>query len=169
MIGLSGMFQACGATTIGEPLLCMIRDQFALEWDGIHGAPHWARVCENGLRLARSTGAKRHVIELFSVLHDARRLDDGDDFEHGQRAARFVQQLAGVAFELPPDDLELLIAACRRHSDGLMAGDITVLTCWDADRLDLGRVGIKPTAERLCTTAARDPAVMSWAYHRSLR
>jgi uncharacterized protein len=43
-----------------------------------------------------------------------------------------------------------------------------VLTCWDADRLDLGRVGIRPLAERLCTDAARQPAMLQWAYRRSL-
>jgi uncharacterized protein len=48
-----------------------------------------------------------------------------------------------------------------------MTGDITVLTCWDADRLDLGRVGIRPAAHRLCTDAARDPAMIEWAYRRS--
>ena len=58
--------------------------------------------------------------------------------------------------------------AIRDHSDGLSAGDITVLTCWDADRLDLGRVGIRPRAKELCTAAARNPQLMAWAYERSL-
>ncbi|MCB2041992.1 MAG: hypothetical protein KDH48_15080, partial [Rhodoferax sp.] len=63
----------------------------------------------------------------------------------------------------------LLQAACRGHSDGHRAGhDVTVLTCWDADRLDLGRVGIRPLPERLCTAAAREPVVLEWAYRRSL-
>jgi hypothetical protein len=30
----------------------VIRNQFALNWRGLHGAPHWARVRQNGLRLA---------------------------------------------------------------------------------------------------------------------
>jgi uncharacterized protein len=46
---------------------------------------------------------------------------------------------------------------------------MTVLTCWDADRLDLGRVGIKPNPHRLCTAAARDPMMIEWAYKRSIR
>ena len=45
--------------------------------------------------------------------------------------------------------------------------DPTVLTCWDADRLDLGRVGITPRAEKLCTSAACNPAVMAKANHRA--
>jgi uncharacterized protein len=49
-----------------------------------------------------------------------------------------------------------------------LQGDVTVQTCWDADRLDLGRVGIRPVASRLCTPAARAPDVIAWAYARSL-
>jgi uncharacterized protein len=48
-----------------------------------------------------------------------------------------------------------------------MAADITIQTCWDADRLDLGRVGIVPDPARLCTVAARDPDLIRWAIERS--
>jgi uncharacterized protein len=150
-------------------LLQLIRTQFALDWDGIHGPRHWARVLDNGVRLAETTGANRRIIELFAILHDSRRLSEGDDPDHGQRAALYARTLAGTAFLLDPAGLELLTHACHSHSDGLLQGDITVLTCWDADRLDLGRVGIKPRAEFLCTAAARDPALLEWAYQRSIR
>ncbi|MEK7859374.1 MAG: hypothetical protein AAB320_09565 [Elusimicrobiota bacterium] len=153
---------------IDQGLLRIIRDQFALDWAGIHGASHWARVRENGLRMAETTGAKPKVVELFAFLHDSKRLNDDFDPDHGPRAALFAQSLSGSAFELEPDDLQLLMTACRSHSDGLTTGDITVLTCWDADRLDLGRVGIRPQPERLCTAAARDPGLLEWAYRRSL-
>lgn len=42
------------------------------------------------------------------------------------------------------------------------------MTYWDADRLDLGRVGIRPNARYLCTEPAKDPAFITWAYERSL-
>jgi uncharacterized protein len=71
-------------------------------------------------------------------------------------------------FELGSDELNDLVTACKGHSDGLCEGSVTVLTCWDADRLDLGRVGIKPHPNRLCTDAARDPAVIEWVYRRSI-
>jgi uncharacterized protein len=154
---------------IRRELIQIIRKQFALNWKGLHGAPHWARVRENGLRLAETTGAKTEVVELFAFLHDSRRLNDDSDYEHGKRAAMFAHALAGSEFELAPSDLEDLLTACRGHSDGLRQGNITVLTCWDADRLDLGRVGIKPHPNYLCTDAARDPAMLEWAYKRSIR
>jgi uncharacterized protein len=46
---------------------------------------------------------------------------------------------------------------------------VTVQTCWDADRLDLGRVGKHPHPRYLCTPAARDREVIEWAYRRSVR
>lgn len=151
-----------------QRLLAIIRSQFALDWDGIHGPRHWVRVRENGLRLAEVTGARTEVVELFAVLHDSRRHSDGHDPGHGRRAAEYARSLAGDAFRISPADLDLLVAACHHHSDGLMSGDMTVLTCWDADRLDLGRAGIRPRPQYLCTEAARDPVVLEWAYQRSL-
>ena len=38
--------------------------------------------------------------------------------------------------------------------------DPAVLACWDADRLDLARVGIRPRADRLCTAHARSDGVI---------
>ncbi len=64
---------------IGKELIRTIRERFALQWDGIHGAPHWERVRDNEVRLAESTGAKIEVIEIFAWLHDSRRRNDSRD------------------------------------------------------------------------------------------
>jgi uncharacterized protein len=40
--------------------------------------------------------------------------------------------------------------------------------CWDADRLDLGRVGIRPRADLLSTEIARDHALIAEATRRAL-
>jgi len=145
-----------------------IRRRYALDWNGIHGVSHWRRVHENGLRLAKATGARTAVVELFAYLHDALRVNNGIDPDHGARAAEWARSLCGSAFHLAPDEMELLVVACHCHTDGLTSGEVTVVTCWDADRLDLGRVGIEPDPKRLCTEAARDPETMAWAYERSL-
>jgi uncharacterized protein len=153
----------------GSPeLLLAIRQQFALDWHGVHGIRHWKRVRENGLRLAHATSANPAVVELFAYLHDSRRLDEWEDEGHGARAAEFLVTLQGRFFHLADEELDLLAYACRHHSDGLMDGDVTVRTCWDADRLDLGRVGIRPNPRYLCTDAARRPEVLAWAYRRSV-
>lgn len=124
---------------------------------------------ENGLRLAALTGAQIEVVECFAFLHDAKRLNDSRDPGHGSRAAALVRMLQGGVLKLADEQVELLAYACAHHTDGLTEADVTVQTCWDADRLDLGRVGITPLAERLCTPAARDPAIMRWALARSQR
>jgi uncharacterized protein len=51
----------------------------------------------------------------------------------------------------------------RLHSDGHTEGDAAVRACWDADRLDLWRVGIRPAPDRLCTRHARKDEVLARA------
>ena len=58
-------------------------------------------------------------------------------------------------------------AACAGHTHEKTHADITIQTCWDADRLDLGRVGIRPDPTYLGTTAARRPDTISWADARA--
>jgi uncharacterized protein len=145
-----------------------LRAHFALDWRGIHGAPHWARVRHNGLELSSRTGANTRVVEAFAFLHDSCRRSDGGDPEHGYRAGELATRINDEFLRLDTEELALLVYACQGHSSGQLEGDLTVQTCWDADRLDLGRVGIRPVAARLCTSAARDPSFIAWAYARSL-
>ena len=54
----------------------------------IHGPIHWRRVAWSGKVLAEETeGADAAVVQAFAYLHDVRRRNDGDDPEHGARAA----------------------------------------------------------------------------------
>jgi len=152
---------------ISKGLVEAILRRYALSPLGIHGLVHWARVLENGRTLARRTGARIEVVELFSVFHDARRVNDGWDRKHGHRGAELAAEVRGVHFRLSDGDFDLLYRACRDHTDGATEADVTVQTCWDADRLDLGRVRIDLDPRYLCTEAARDPAVMAWADRRS--
>ncbi|NNM00377.1 MAG: hypothetical protein HKO62_06475 [Gammaproteobacteria bacterium] len=156
-------------TVLTRPLLSAVQGQFQLDLRGVHGLPHWGRVRSNGLRLARRTGADVAVVELFALFHDARRLNEYTDPEHGARGAALAASMRGRFFALADEQFDLLCAACRGHSEGGTEADVTVMTCWDADRLDLGRVGIEPEASYLCTEAAREREMMAWAWQRSLR
>ena len=149
-------------------LLAHLRAQFRIDWYGHHGIPHWARVRANGLMLAHETGASRHVVELFAFFHDARRLNEYQDDGHGSRGAVLARQLKGRFFDATDAEMDLLQYACRYHSDGQNTGDMTVLTCWDADRLDLGRVGITPNPLYLCTDAAKRPGNLQRAHARAV-
>ncbi|HBL15233.1 MAG: hypothetical protein A2X36_03160 [Elusimicrobia bacterium GWA2_69_24] len=150
-----------------RPLIAAIlRESPRPAW-GLHGVPHWARVLENGLRLASETGADVRVIGLFAVFHDCRRVNDDRDPGHGARGAELAGSCRGRLFALPDPEFALLTEACIGHTDGRTEGDVTLRTCWDADRLDLGRVGIRPDPRRLCTEAAKRPDILGWAEGRA--
>ena len=159
------------AKLIDAKLAGVLRDRFRLDWKGIHGASHWARVRQIGLLLAERIGPEVNVrvVELFAFLHDSCRQNDGYDPMHGTRAAASIAELSDDLPELSGEERQLLGYACTHHSDGLYQAEVTVQVCWDADRLDLGRVGIIPNPERLCTPAARDADLIHWAYERSTR
>ncbi|MGY8827803.1 MAG: hypothetical protein ACKVJG_28510 [Candidatus Latescibacterota bacterium] len=146
-----------------------IRAQYTLGWNGIHGVSHWSRVWENGMRLAEEAGAEAEVVGLFALFHDARRFNDGRDRGHGKRGAELAAQWRGELFELDDESFDLLCTACEQHTDGQTEGDVTVQACWDADRLDLGRVGIIPQPHRLCTEFAQREETIAWANERAYR
>ncbi|MBW2277201.1 MAG: hypothetical protein JRF63_06895 [Deltaproteobacteria bacterium] len=148
-------------------LVRAILESYLLPLDGRHGPGHWARVFENGQRIARLSGADVELVELFALFHDSKRVNESNSPDHGLRGAELAASLRGRLFELDDGRFSLLHEACALHTDGLTDADISVQTCWDADRLDLGRVGFTPDRTRLCTEAARDPTVMRWAYERS--
>jgi uncharacterized protein len=127
------------------------------------------RALYNGRLLAGMESANLSVVELFCMLHDTQRRNERRaPPSHGRRAARYAKSLRGVWFDLSDKEMELLTEALKYHSDGYTEADITVQVCWDADRLDLGRVGIKPAPHRLCTASAKSVAVLEAAYERSV-
>jgi uncharacterized protein len=151
------------------PIVDEISAGFKLDLDGIHGLPHWSRVLENGMRLAQHTGANPSVISAFALLHDCQRENDGFDPQHGMRGAELGKLMRSRLPSLSDIEFGLFYEAAAYHSDGLIDGDVTVQTCWDADRLDLYRVGIRPNPHFLCTEAARHPDIIVWAVDRSAR
>ena len=95
------------------------------------------------------------MILLFAVFHDSGREHDGQDMRHGARGAAYAASLRGVLFPRGDEELELLHYACKWHAHGRLNADPTIGTCWDADRLDLGRVGIAPEADYMSTEIGR--------------
>ena len=139
-------------------LVRLALSRFALQRRGDHGPTHWARVRKHGVHLARIYGVSPVVPSLFALFHDCCRQEEYEDRYHGQRAAEFIEGLVreGHLTGLSSKDVDLLQQACAGHSEGLTEGPRVVQICWDADRLDLGRVGYRPDARRLCTDAAKD-------------
>lgn len=132
---------------------------------GLHGVAHWARVLENGRMLSPIVGARSEVVELFAVLHDCRRLDDGIDPDHGRRAAEYVRARGADFFGLAAGPFSLLVLACEEHVDGGVSEEATIQVCWDADRLDLGRVAIDVDPDYLGPYTT--PDIIAWATRRA--
>jgi uncharacterized protein len=145
------------ATAIDRLWPCVLA-QFSADAHSIHGPEHWRRVERNGLLLASRTGADAEVVRLFALFHDCQRINDGHDPDHGARGAVFAASLRGTAFELADARFELLRYACVWHTDGKHHSDPTIGACWDADRLDLGRVGLVPDPKFMSTAFAREIA-----------
>ena len=123
----------------------LVTAHFRLPLLGVHGVTHWARVFDIGSRLAKRTGASLPVVEAFALLHDVGRESEGICPRHGARGADLARVLQHEVLLLDDVDLHKLVAACEGHTDGALSDDPTIGTCWDADRLDLGRVGVVPS------------------------
>jgi hypothetical protein len=123
-----------------------------------HGLWHWEKVELNALALAKATpGCDAKVARLFTVIHDAKRENENEDPLHGHRAADFAGELHRAGkLDLTDKQLGVLQEACKYHNDGLVSDDPTTGVCWDADRLDLTRVGIIPDPKLLSTKAGRE-------------
>jgi uncharacterized protein len=123
-----------------------------------HGPWHWEKVEKNALALAKATkGADKIVAQLFALIHDSQRFNEDEDPQHGHRSAAYAEELFKAGkLEITKDQLVVLMEACKYHNDGELSTDPTIGVCWDADRLDLTRVGITPDPRYLSTQAGKD-------------
>ena len=144
---------------VSESDIIEIRN-FALEgWElgETHGLSHWQRVERNGIILSTYNGKIREginmkIVRFFAYLHDKCRLNDWADLEHGVRAANMLPIIRDTVLkEFTSEEVSLLDRACRYHTTELRTGNPTIDVCFDADRLDLGRVGIVPNPKRMAT------------------
>lgn len=127
----------------------------------VHGLDHWQRVATVGAVLAQEVpGADPEVVHLFGYLHDAMRNSDGEDLDHGRRASGLARELrAEGVFTLSDPQMKLLERACDKHTYGAVSENPTIGVCWDADRLDLPRVGIQVAERYLSTEPAKQRIV----------
>lgn len=148
-----------------EKLAVEISRQLRLDVSSDHGLPHWRRVHALGDHLSKFVECDADVVALFSLGHDSQRMDESDDPLHGIRAATYAQSLQKQGrINISSEQLKQLMYACEHHSDPYaMSDDVTIRVCWDADRLDLYRVGIEPEDSLLYTQAAKTREVKEFA------
>ena len=145
-------------------LIELIKQDFKIDYYGVHGIDHWRRVYCNTQKLSKHYDIASDVFELFALLHDSKRHDEFEDKHHGIRAAGFVQKLLrDGAISLSKEDAERLIYAYANHTisnkNDPLYNDLIVQICFDSDRLDIGRVGYVVDPIYLATEYAKSLAV----------
>lgn len=143
---------------------------FILVDSTIHCLDHFQRVEKFGHMMAEENGADKDVISLFAYLHDARRQNDLADIGHGQRAAVLLKELiAAKLISISDFQYDQLKIALSCHELGhAKSDDITIQTCWDADRLDLWRDGITPNPDLLFTKQGKSQQMINFAKELNL-
>lgn len=131
-----------------------------------HGVSHWERVAQVGMDIGRELKLDNVAlwsIKAFGWTHDLWRTHDGRCRKHGRDGFENLLSLdCKLIQQLPEQERELIRLAIRYHSDGFIAGEAFDLglfetvelneqrivdivgCCWDADRLDLARIGMIP-------------------------
>jgi len=139
---------------ISQGVLNLLRKESSFFDSPIHGVKHWQTVERNAHYLAGFNNADTEVLSYFAYFHDCMRENEYRDKGHGPRAAVFAKQHRD---KIPLNDIQFkqLTDACKGHTHGQRPECITINTCWDADRLDLLRVGIIPDANRLHNEEAK--------------
>jgi uncharacterized protein len=141
-----------------------VHERSPLNQSYIHGDQHWRAVAEVGLRLLPDNRkADATVVLLFALFHDAMRENEHADPEHGIRGGELARELHGRLYRLPEKRLDLLITACIQHTDAPFSDEPTLGVCFDADRLNLWRVGKVPEPKYLSTDAALEDELQHWS------
>jgi len=138
-----------------EAVWSRVLQETSVNYCSIHGPDHWARVERNGLYLAEKTGANQTIVQLFALFHDCRRMNDAIDPGHGLRGAEYAAKIKDELINISADGFDKLYYACEWHTDKNETDDITVAACWDADRLDIGRVGYIVDAQYMNSKPAK--------------
>lgn len=132
-------------------------DCLAGERQGCHSSRHWYNVSRVAVLLAMQNGGDPAVASAFGWYHDCRRENDGEDPDHGHRGAVLaLKHWQNGWLDLTREQADLLMFACQWHTAGHLDDDPTVQACWDADRLDLPRVGKIVDPYYLNTDAAKE-------------
>ena len=128
--------------------------QFVMDHDdSMHGIAHWQEVEKNAIMLAVQPNVDMTVVRLFAYFHDCKRVEEYEDYEHGERAAEFVKECrySGKLDFINGNQYNLLWEACNSHNKGIISEDPTIGACFDADRIELMRCRIIPRPELMST------------------
>lgn len=144
------------------------KERFSLGPDSYHGLAHWKRVLDNGMYLTSRLNLNTDFIHHFAWLHDCCRENESFDPDHGDRAAVFAKTLYKKEIQLKQELFDKLLFALENHNRGMVSDDLQIGVCWDADRLELGRVGIYPDSKYMSTPLGKKEGLIDLCYERSI-
>ncbi|MHB9031383.1 MAG: HD domain-containing protein [Candidatus Latescibacterota bacterium] len=119
----------------------------------IHGLEHLRRVACTAGRIALWENEDMKAAVVGGFLHDCARVNDGGGQEHAYDSAIIAEEVLRRHF--PELDADRVVFAIHHHAAGLIAEDLLVGAIWDADRLDLVRLGVRVRTELLSTRIAK--------------
>ena len=109
-----------------------------------------------GLLLAEQENVDKDILSLFALFHDSCRENDFADLNHGPRASKLLTELFHhKKLPISIHHFNKLHFACKHHTDTTFSENLTIGCCWDADRLDLTRIGVFPDHNMLNTSSAK--------------
>ena len=151
---------------ITTDLLLKIKEQFQIDWWGLHGIQHFQNVFINCRLLSQKSGLSSQICDYFSIFHDACRENEGIDKDHGKRGAALAEKLRHH-IQLNETEFDILLNACSNHTSLRSSDCILSALCADADRCDIGRVGSYPDHKQLLSPIAKDKNIIEQCYQRS--
>jgi len=116
----------------------------------LHGISHLRQVSLLAGKIASASGADVESAMVAGFLHDAGRTDDFGGNQHALDSAILARPLLIRLY--PHIDADLVCYAIARHADGMTTDDPLIGSLWDADRLELKRIG-RYVREDLLSTA----------------
>lgn len=121
---------------------------------GLHGFGHIERVVEYAKLIAKKEcPGKYEDIIVGAYLHDVGRIDDSENNEHALKSAEIAEFL--ISRHWPWLDKKKIVEAIKYHADGDVTDDHVIGAIWDADRLDLDRIGKVIDCNLLSTKTAK--------------
>ena len=143
----------CQIAQYVEQLECRYRSACTCGDLDIHGLPHLRQVALVAGRFAAHLGEDVEAAMVMGFFHDCARIHDGGGTQHAHDSAQLARPI--ITADFPHFDVARLCDGIAHHADGTITDDFLIGCLWDADRLDLRRLGITPNPRLLSTPIAR--------------
>lgn len=137
-----------------EKLIAAVEEESSFKDSHYHGNQHWRCVSLVGSRLAKQENLNPLLPFLFGLFHDSMRENDDRDPDHGERGGQLALEMYERGLlPISQEMLSKLVYACNNHTSSPATYDPHAGVCYDADRLNLWRVGTQPHKNYISTEA----------------